>query len=222
MLGSSKHVLQYDTIPMGVEFTETSDSLTTVDNEFLETLKGTPVILMVGTIEPRKGYLQALEAFQKLWQQGIAVQVVVVGQEGWLGVSIDQKRTMPQLMTTLKKMQDECPNLQWFNQASDSLLTALYQRADVLLVASEGEGFGLPIIEAAHYQLPVILRDIPVFREVAAEGGFYFQNTSNPGDLSQAIMAWLDLYKAEEHPSLKLKEEYRWQTSVQKVMQIIS
>ena len=39
---------------------------------------------------------------------------------------------------------------------------------------SEGEGFGLPLIEAAQYGLPIIARDIPVFREVAGENAYYF------------------------------------------------
>ena len=42
------------------------------------------------------------------------------------------------------------------------------------LVASEGEGFGLPLIEAARHKPPIIARDIAVFREVANGHVLYF------------------------------------------------
>jgi glycosyltransferase involved in cell wall biosynthesis len=38
----------------------------------------------------------------------------------------------------------------------------------------KAKALGLPIIEAAQHGLPIVLRDIPVFREVAGEAGFYF------------------------------------------------
>ena len=39
---------------------------------------------MVGTVEPRKGHLQALAAFDLLWQMHKDVRLLVVGREGWL------------------------------------------------------------------------------------------------------------------------------------------
>jgi glycosyltransferase involved in cell wall biosynthesis len=39
--------------------------------------------LMVGTIEPRKGHLQTLAAFEQLWASGADVNLVIVGKEGW-------------------------------------------------------------------------------------------------------------------------------------------
>ena len=39
--------------------------------------------LMVGTVEPRKGHLQTIQAFQCLWKQGVDVNLVIVGKMGW-------------------------------------------------------------------------------------------------------------------------------------------
>jgi glycosyltransferase involved in cell wall biosynthesis len=48
-------------------------------------------------------------------------------------------------------------------------LAALYRRADVFLLCSETEGFGLPVLEAMASGLPVIARDLPAIREVAGD-----------------------------------------------------
>ena len=55
-----------------------------------------------------------------------------------------------------------------------------------LIAASECEGFGLPLIEAARQGLPVIARDIPVFREVAGDHAFYY-SAGRPEELADAL-----------------------------------
>jgi glycosyltransferase involved in cell wall biosynthesis len=47
----------------------------------------------------------------------------------------------------------------------------------VLLVTSDREGFGLPVAEALAAGLPVIARDLPVFREVAGNAATYLDST---------------------------------------------
>ena len=54
----------------------------------------------------------------------------------------------------------------WLEGISDEYLDKVYAASTCLIAASEGEGFGLPLIEAAQHKLPIIARDIPVFREV--------------------------------------------------------
>jgi glycosyltransferase involved in cell wall biosynthesis len=43
-----------------------------------------PTLLMVGTLEPRKGQAQALAAFELLWAKGVDANLVIVGKNGWL------------------------------------------------------------------------------------------------------------------------------------------
>jgi glycosyltransferase involved in cell wall biosynthesis len=145
-----------------------------------------PTLLMVGTVEPRKGHEQALTACELLWVQGVKVNLVIVGKPGWLVERLLKKLdNHPQLGTQLF----------WFPSASDEMLTKLYEACSALLAASSGEGFGLPLIEAARHGLPIIARDLPVFREVSGEYAFYF--TGNSGlDLAQAISLWITLYEA--------------------------
>ena len=57
---------------------------------------------MVGTIEPRKGYQQVLDAFDRLWGQRQDVNLIIVGAEGWRNVPQDMRRTIPQLLARLQ------------------------------------------------------------------------------------------------------------------------
>jgi glycosyltransferase involved in cell wall biosynthesis len=54
-----------------------------------------------------------------------------------------------------------------------TVLAALYRRAALLLLPSEAEGFGLPLVEAMACATPVIASDIPVLREIGAEAARY-------------------------------------------------
>ena len=120
---------------------------------------------MVGTVEPRKGHAQTLAAFERLWADGVDVGLAIVGGEGWHTES---------LMGRLRTHSERGRRLIWLARASDEMLLRLYDSAVALIAASEGEGFGLPLVEAAQHGLPIIARDLPVFMEVAGEHAFYF------------------------------------------------
>ncbi len=57
--------------------------------------------------------------------------------------------------------------------ASDADYAAALRGATALVSASRDEGFGIPLIEAMSVGTPVVVSDIPVFREVAADAGAY-------------------------------------------------
>jgi glycosyltransferase involved in cell wall biosynthesis len=106
------------------------------------------------------------------------------------------------------------------DKASDALLLELYKKSTALLMASEDEGFGLPLIEAARHGLPIIARDIPVFREVCGEHAFYFEG-NKPEDLAKAIITWLNLYQAGKAPSVEGMRVLTWKESTQQLLDVI-
>ena len=57
-------------------------------------------------------------------------------------------------------------------------------------MASRGEGFGLPLIEAASYDIPVLARNLPVFEEVGGENVTYFSGL-DPVGLADSLATWL-------------------------------
>ena len=184
----------------------------------LAALSAKPSFLMVGTIEPRKGYLQTIQAFTQLWQQGVDVNLVIVGREGWQGLDNALRRDIPETVETLKHHPELGRRLFWLEGISDEYLEQVYNKASCLIAASYGEGFGLPLIEAAQAQLPIIARNIPIFKEVAAEHAFYFEG-SEPTDLAQAIQAWLCAYEAKSYPQSTGMPWLMWRESAQSLLQ---
>jgi len=160
-------------------------------------------VLMVGSIEPRKGYAAALDAAEALWAKGSDFTLAIVGKTGWM---------VEALSARLKKHAELNRRLFWFEGCDDPTLAALYREADGLLLASEGEGFGLPLIEAAHYELPILTRDLPVFREVAGEHARYFN-----GDLAAGLAAWLDELAAGTAPDPVGIDQLNWQESARQL-----
>ncbi|WP_167220725.1 glycosyltransferase [Massilia rubra] len=160
---------------------------------------GPATFLMVGTIEPRKGHLQALDAFEVLWREGVDARLVIVGAEGWTPLPAAARRTIPRIVERLRGHAELGKRLEWLQGIGDAELLALYQSSSCLLVPSEGEGFGLPLIEAARYGLPLLARDLPVFREVAGTHAAYFSGMHGT-ELAQALRTWLAQRSAGTEP----------------------
>ena len=176
--------------------------------DVLNTLVSRPTFLTVGTVEPRKGQTQILNAFESLWKQGIDINLVIVGKQGWMVESLVQR---------LRNHKELNKRLFWFERASDEYLEKIYSKSKCLVAASEGEGFGLPLIEAARHKIPIIARNIPVFKEVAGVHAFYFVG-KNPEDLSKAIVEWLELDKNGLEPK---SANMLWQTWKQATQQLL-
>jgi glycosyltransferase involved in cell wall biosynthesis len=178
----------------------------------LEQLRARPSFLMVGTLEPRKGHAQVLDAFEQLWPLGVDANLVIVGKQGWM---------LEERVARLRAHPELGKRLFWLDGISDEYLEKLYAASTCLLAASYGEGFGLPLIEAAQHKLPIIARDIPVFREVAGEHAFYF-DAKSPDDLAQAIQAWLTLFSSQQHPKSDHLPWLTWKESARRLKNSIT
>lgn len=182
-------------------------SLSEEQEQQLALLQQKPTFLMVSTIEPRKGFAQAVAAFSQLWEQGLEVNLVLVGRQGW---------NVEELIEHIINHPEQGKHLHWMKFISDAMLVRLYETCSALLMASEGEGFGLPLIEAAQHGLPVIARDIPVFREIAGEHAFYFKGTE-PQALTDAIQQWLVLWQQGNVPQSQDIAWITWQESTEQI-----
>jgi glycosyltransferase involved in cell wall biosynthesis len=126
---------------------------------------GAPFFLSVGTLEPKKGYSIALDAFERAWAQGVEARYVIVGRSGWNTRALQHR---------IETHAEHGKRLFWLGQVGAGDLVQLYEHAHRLVAASVAEGFGLPLVEAAHFGLPTIASDIPVFREVGGDAVVYF------------------------------------------------
>lgn len=153
-------------------------------------------VLMVSTIEPRKMYDKVLEQFERIWETENDINLIIVGKKGWKVDKFMKKiETHPRRMTKLFHLPNVC----------DAELNYLYKNCDLFLFASEVEGFGLGVIEAGRFGTPLLLRDRPVFREIANDYATYFQNFSQLPNL----------IKKELHRSDGLKIKSWAETSIE-------
>jgi glycosyltransferase involved in cell wall biosynthesis len=139
-------------------------------------------ILMVGTVEPRKGYDLALAAFEHLWSKhpDETPDLVIVGQPGWRTEALQERlRNHPEMNRRLF----------WLASASDEALSALYKACLGLFLSSHAEGFGLPVAEAAAHGRRALVRDLAVFREQRLANVTYFSD-DRPVQLGRAILAF--------------------------------
>lgn len=72
---------------------------------------------------------------------------------------------------------------------SDEEYAALLDRATALVTASRAEGYGLPVVEALSRGVPVVVTDMPIFREIAGprEGPALFADPDDPQDFARAV-----------------------------------
>jgi glycosyltransferase involved in cell wall biosynthesis len=168
-----------------------------------------PTLLMVGTLEPRKGHTDALDALDLLWAQGVDVGLTLVGKTGWMMEPLEQRlRAHPEMGRRLN----------WIVDASDALVADLYRSCGALLMASQGEGFGLPLVEAARAGLALITRDLPVFREICGDHALYF--SGGPAAMADCVRQWLALRGTGEVPDPLCVLSVSWKDSSRQLAQI--
>jgi glycosyltransferase involved in cell wall biosynthesis len=177
----------------------------------LPELAGRQLILHVSQVWARKGHEQTLKAFEALWAMGVEVNYVIAGHSGY---GVDG------LIARLRNHPERGKRLHWFEDCDDAVLARLYATADGVLVPSEAEGFGLPLIEAIHFDRPVLCRDLPVFRELAGDEVRYFEGL-DAASLAAALRAWLvDLASGAARPATGVRL-LSWQESAAQLLSAI-
>ncbi|MEK9179317.1 MAG: glycosyltransferase family 1 protein, partial [Patescibacteria group bacterium] len=84
----------------------------------------------------------------------------------------------------------------FLHEVKDNLLKYLYQKTVALILPSRAEGFGLPVVEAAYCGTPLLLSDIPAFREVAPESAIFFSNANE-----KELIEKLQTFEIEKNPT---------------------
>lgn len=123
----------------------------------LEPLAAAPFLLHVGSCIPRKRIDVVLEVFARVRQSRPELRLVQVGGE-W---TREHRRL-------LEKLGIRDAVLQLARQNSHAI-AALYRRASLVLMPSDAEGFGLPVVEALACGASVLASDITVLREVGGD-----------------------------------------------------
>ena len=193
---------------LGCDFQERSDAGVT---DRVRRATSGRTLLMVGTIEPRKNHALALDAMELLWARGIDVNLCIAGKRGWM---------VDKFMSTMLKHAESARRLRFIDNPTDEELVHCYKRSAALLVPSAGEGFGLPLIEAARFGTPILASDIPVFHEVAAEHAAYFP-LGTPAELAASIESWLFAHQSGMTPRSDSMHRLTWEQSAEQLLDVV-
>lgn len=109
-------------------------------------------------------------------------------------------------------------NIKWFQGVDEKTLLNIYQGAFCLLYPSLDEGFGIPIIEAMKCGCPVICLNIPIFKEVAADGGIFIEN--NTESLIEAISKLVQCHSEQRTKVIKYSSKFSWNITHSKTLDV--
>ena len=121
-----------------------------------------PYFVVLSTIEPRKNHWLLLQIWKSLVENMAesAPRLVIIGQRGWECENVVY-------------MLERCEQLKGFvfeySNCTDEELATYLHHAQALLFPTFAEGYGIPLVEALEFGVPVIASDLQVFREIAGE-----------------------------------------------------
>ncbi|MEK7672719.1 MAG: glycosyltransferase family 1 protein [Patescibacteria group bacterium] len=169
--------------------------------------------LAVGTLEPRKNYLNLIKAFAQLSQKFPNYHLVIVGQPGWGYEAVYQEIKDSYLGKKVHLL----------GYLSNRSLGNLYNLATALVFPSLYEGFGMPVLEAMQSGCPVIASNNSSIPEVVEGNALLIDPTSHL-DIAGAMI------KLASDPNLGLvlrqkglhqAKKFSWQNSADKLLEVI-
>lgn len=185
-----------------------------IKNQKLKTqIKEQKYFLYVGNAYPHKNLERLIEAFG-LFKKEITddVKLILVGKDDYFYKRLHRKIE-----------QNRMQNIIFKHDVSDEELFALYAKAKAFVSPSLMEGFGLPPLEAMSASCPVILSDIPSFREVCQDAGNYFDPLSLESLQEQLYAVYtMDQKKREEKikTGLERVKKFSWKKMAEETLEI--
>jgi glycosyltransferase involved in cell wall biosynthesis len=152
---------------------------------------GFKYFLFVGSIKPHKNLKNALLGFQQLNNKNY--KFIIVGKkEGF--ITGDQS-----IFNLVSQINAETEKVLFTGNINDQELYAWYKGASALVMPSYYEGFGLPIIEAMHFNIPIIASNIPVLKEIGKKYISYF-NPYDPDSIKNAMTRIIQYSTPTKYP----------------------
>lgn len=160
-------------------------------------------VLTVGRLNVRKNLATVFDAAKQSMRISSDFPLLIVGERNG-----KHSNLLPEIheMVTAKK-------IIFLGGVSNAELRWLYENASALIFASLDEGFGLPPLEAHHFGCPVLLSDIPVFRELYSSLGSFF-DPRNPKDIANTLDDVLARGRQTESAAT-LPQEFTWKSFVE-------
>jgi glycosyltransferase involved in cell wall biosynthesis len=196
--------------------------------EKLDLLQASPLLLLPVRITPRKNIELALRVLFHLRKKLPFVKLVVTGPLGPhnpANVHYFERLRALHLelgLTDAAHFLAELAN----DYIPDAVISDFYRMADAMFLPSIEEGFGIPIIEAGIFGIPIFCSDISPFRELAGDHANYFSLEDDPNVIASMLFdhlmkdkmytlrsktrlrySWLGIYESRIEPLLREQRE---------------
>lgn len=172
------------------------------------------VVVTVGTLQPRKGYAVVLDAVARARSP---LLYVIVGRRGWLA---------DEVVARIQSFAVTAPpdkRVVWIDDASDEIITSILAAAELFVLASDYEGFGLPVVEAMRAGCPVAVADNSSLRELIDVNQPRFA-THDADALAVIIDRIFDdpqFAREQRRLSVKRSNHYRWAHSASLLAELL-
>lgn len=165
-------------------------------------------IVHVGTLEPRKGLLTLLKAFEGMSSDHPELELVLVGQRGWGMDDFDTALSGSPVGTRVKEL----------GYVSSESLPALMRTASLLAYPSIDEGFGLPALEGLACGAPVVTTSDSVMADMCGEAA-WLAGPGDPESLAQTLLQALNAGSSEREKRAQMgmarAREFTWEKAAQ-------
>ena len=173
-------------------------------------IAGMPMVLVVGSHEPRKNHLAILQAAELLWRDKVRFSLLFLGGNAWNSGRFQHR---------LQALQTAGRPVDMLTAVSDEQLWAAYRIARCSVFPSLNEGFGLPVAESLASGTPVVTSNFGSMHEIAQYGGALLVDPRNDHDIANAMRKLIlddDLHsaladQARERPT-RTWDEYAYET----------
>lgn len=180
----------------------------------------TKFILHVGVLEKRKNLVRLVEAFKRIRDAGHTdYSLVLVGQPS----SKDELDGSSEITAAIEREQ-----LQNFvmmhGYASDNELAYFYNYASLYVFPSLNEGFGLPVLEAFHHKLPVLVADNTSLPEVGGDAVLTFNpfDTDDITDKIKQVIECPELQKKMSELGFERLKQFSWEQNAIELVKIFT
>ena len=178
-----------------------------------------PYILSVGTLQPRKNFVRLIEAFSRVFKDLESkypdITLVIVGKKGWL---------YEEILSSPEKY-GVSDRVKFLDFVPDDGLPDFYSNALCFVLPSLYEGFGLPVLEAMAYKLPVIVSDVSSLPEIAGQAGIYVRPDSVDSIAEGLVKAIKEKGSPAEKKRIELgltqAKKFTWEKAARKTLEIL-
>ena len=166
-------------------------------------------ILFVGSIQPRKNLARLIAAWHEIKDEFEDISLVIAGDAG-------------HAFRTEKFFEDK--QIRFLGHIPEADLPGLYARAELFVLPSLDEGFGLPVLEAMACGTPVLVSNAGALPEVAGDAAVIF-DVANPAELTASLKCCLQnnaLRVSLKEKGLARAKNFLWQHPAEMIWKMLN